>query len=60
LLLSVFIFTLPCAAGAMDEFKKLTLVAHELTEKTIITAKIPRMIFFLMLFNLVAFILFMD
>jgi hypothetical protein len=57
--LSVFIFTEPCAAGTRDEFKKLTLVAHELNEKTIITAKIPRKMFFLMLLNPVAFILFM-
>jgi hypothetical protein len=49
-------FTVPRAAGTTDEVKKLTLVAHELNEKTIIIAKIPRRIFFLRSFNLVVFI----
>jgi hypothetical protein len=54
--LSVFILTEPLAAGTSAEFKKLTLVAHEKSEKMRIIANIPRRIFFFRLFNLVAFI----
>jgi hypothetical protein len=54
--LSVFTLTEPLAAGTTDEFKKVTLVAHEKSEKMRIIAKIPGRIFFLRLFNLVAFI----
>ena len=57
--MSVFILTEPLAAGTNAEFKKLTLVAHEKSEKMRIIAKIPGRIFFFRLINLVVFILFL-